>query len=73
VNRCRACLIIAELPWLSVPAVAAHVSCEVAATVIDGMRPPKVKFAADSLVEGDGFEPSVESDKMLLISRLTFC
>ena len=27
--------------------MAAHVSCEVAATVIDGMRPPKVKFAAD--------------------------
>ena len=40
-------------------AVAAHVFYEVAA---DGHRwdaPPKVRFATDSPLEGDGFEPSV--------------
>src|ERR1700730_6174798 len=28
-----------------------------------GMRPPKVRFAADSSLEGDGFEPSVPREK----------
>src|SRR5580704_557530 len=32
-------------------------------TSIDGMRPPKVRFATDAALEGDGFEPSVPRER----------
>jgi hypothetical protein len=40
--------------------------CGIAAHIIGGWRDPEeVRFASDSLVEGDGFEPSVPLERLV--------
>jgi len=47
----------------SVPRQKARSRCWHPGRSIDGMRPPKVRFATDSLLEGQGFEPSVPRER----------